>query len=121
MVSRGELYASLTKFDFVLPTYVRTPGNMPNTAPASPLSLWHPSMDGRLKVHILWASYVNVKEAHKVSYKMSCVYFFSFILQKDMVLDVFLLWWDIIDVLINVKVKEWYLMHIYLNSSNLMF
>ncbi|XP_042869031.1 phosphatidylinositol 4,5-bisphosphate 3-kinase catalytic subunit alpha isoform-like [Penaeus japonicus] len=66
MVSRGELYASLTKFDFVLPTYVRTPGNETNASSVSPLSLWHPSMDGRLKVHILWASYVNVKEAHKI-------------------------------------------------------
>ncbi|XP_069182358.1 phosphatidylinositol 4,5-bisphosphate 3-kinase catalytic subunit alpha isoform isoform X2 [Procambarus clarkii] len=67
MVSRGEMYAALNTFDFVQPSYIRmATAESSSSSESSPLSLWHPSMDGRLKVHILSASYVNVKEAHKI-------------------------------------------------------
>lgn len=70
MVSRGELYASLTTFDFVRPSYAGSSGPQELPAPqvSTPLSLWHPSMDGRLKVNILGATNLNIKDtAHKVS------------------------------------------------------
>ncbi|KAK7071391.1 Phosphatidylinositol 4,5-bisphosphate 3-kinase catalytic subunit alpha isoform [Halocaridina rubra] len=67
MISRGELYSSLNTYEFVEPSYVRTsPCKLPSIPESLPLSLWHPSMDGRLKVHILWASYVNVRDAQKI-------------------------------------------------------
>ncbi|XP_066972398.1 phosphatidylinositol 4,5-bisphosphate 3-kinase catalytic subunit alpha isoform-like [Macrobrachium rosenbergii] len=67
LVSRGELYASLNTFEFIEPSFVRTPsGDLPAIPEVQPLSLWHPSMDGRLKVHILSATCVNVREAQKI-------------------------------------------------------
>ncbi|KAG7162944.1 Phosphatidylinositol 45-bisphosphate 3-kinase catalytic subunit alpha isoform-like [Homarus americanus] len=67
VVSRGELYASLNTFEFLQPSYIRSPVTKSSPPPDhSSLTLWHPSMDGRLKVHILWAKCVNVKEAQKV-------------------------------------------------------
>nr|ADE44090.1 phosphoinositide 3-kinase isoform a [Panulirus argus] len=67
LIPRGELYASLASFDFVQPSYVQTSLAKPLPLSSSPtLSLWHPSMDGRLKVHVLWTTCVNVKEANKI-------------------------------------------------------
>lgn len=69
MVSRGELYASLITFSFVRPSYARSsdPQEPPAAKEPTSLSLWHPSMDGSLKVNILWASNLDVRDVQKVS------------------------------------------------------
>ncbi|CAL4152763.1 unnamed protein product, partial [Meganyctiphanes norvegica] len=65
LVSRGELYASLTTFDFLEPSYKKH--HEYHNSGGDSISLWHPSMEGRLKIHIFSASNLSIKDASLVS------------------------------------------------------
>ncbi|XP_045108091.1 phosphatidylinositol 4,5-bisphosphate 3-kinase catalytic subunit alpha isoform-like isoform X2 [Portunus trituberculatus] len=71
LVAKKDFYASFHPVLFKDPSYTTTTTTTvtPATpaAPAPPtVSLWHPSLEGRLKVHVLKARGVGVKEGQKV-------------------------------------------------------
>ncbi|RXG70396.1 Phosphatidylinositol 4,5-bisphosphate 3-kinase catalytic subunit alpha isoform [Armadillidium vulgare] len=60
IVLRGKLYASLNKFSFSFPSQLERERSVDEPQSRN-YSLWHPSMEGRLKIHILRAFNVSVR------------------------------------------------------------
>lgn len=60
LMSKERVYSSLPANDFHLPAYMRKVATSPNLASSQTDPLWRANYSFRL--HILWASYVNVKD-----------------------------------------------------------
>ncbi|GAB6018709.1 Phosphatidylinositol 4,5-bisphosphate 3-kinase catalytic subunit alpha isoform [Chamberlinius hualienensis] len=65
LMSREAVYASIPHINFQMPAYVRR--NTLQHSQHSTMSLWR--VDAMLRIHILWATYVNVKEVDKIYVK----------------------------------------------------
>jgi phosphatidylinositol-4,5-bisphosphate 3-kinase len=65
LYSRRDVYASLPESELHMPSYMRrTPIPIPTPTGASLISLWQ--LNTLFRVHILWATYVNVRDVDMI-------------------------------------------------------
>ena len=65
LYSRRDVYASLPESEMHMPSYMRrTPIPIPTPTGASLISLWQ--LNTLFRVHILWATYVNVRDVDMI-------------------------------------------------------
>ncbi len=62
LFSRREVYASLPENTLHIPSYMRR--TLPNPPTGNSLSLWQ--LNNLFRVHILWATYVNVRDVDMI-------------------------------------------------------
>lgn len=80
LYSRNDVYASLPECILHIPSYMRR--SLPTPPTGSTVSLWQ--LNTQFRVHVLWATYVNVRDVDMV-----CILPILFYLKKTFSLTVF--------------------------------